>query len=343
MWSGCGEGRGDGGLNQLRRHRLVAEPAHRSAQQLRLLPAHFQRFGGAEPEQVFLAGSQQLPSRRAVVDDVQPAHHGDRQGGQLALDQIGGRGDLVGHRNLGHHQLVAVRIDGTRIAVQHSQTGGTDGGVDLAVAPGPAHGVGDDDGNLDTQPLAQRGAQRRGTAVGIDWQERQFGPTDIGAVDAGGGLDESEPVLGDQRPALAGQHPHRLVVDQLAAKLIALLGILRRRHQPALAFGHHLAGDHHDVAVAQPGRSGRQRGSQIVAGPEFGKPGDGQDLDRGGGTVLGHGVTPASSSPARTISAVAVGSAISSGIARTATPSMSASSPSCTSQQSSTPVPRRAP
>ena len=162
----------------------------------------------------------------------------------------------------------------------------------------------------------------------------------------GGGLNQPEPVLGDQGPALARQHPHRLVVDQLAAQLVALLGVLGRRHQPALAFGHHLAGDHHDVAVAQPGRGGGDGSTQIVAGPEFGKPGDGQDLDRRGGAVLSHGAhaaTPASSSPALTISAVAFGSLINSGIERTATPSMSAWSPSCTSQQSSIPVPRRAP
>ena len=89
----------------------------------------------------------------------EPAHHGHRHGGQLALDQIGGRGDLVGHRDLGDHQLVAVLVDGARIAVQHGQTRRADGGVDLAVAPGAAHRVGDDHGDGDTQPLAQSGPQ----------------------------------------------------------------------------------------------------------------------------------------------------------------------------------------
>ena len=281
-----GERLGDGGLDQVRRHRLVGEPAHRPARQLGLPAARVEGFGGAEPEQVLLAGSQQLPRRRAVVGDGQPAHHGHRHRGQFALDQIGRRGDLVGHRDLGDHQLVAVLVDGARVAVQHGQPRGAHRGVGLAVAPGAAHRVGDDHGDGDAQPVAQSGPQGSGTGVGIDWQQREFGPADVGPVHTGGGLNQPEPVLGDQGPALAGQHAHRLVVDQLAAQLVARLGVFGGRHQPALAFGHHLAGDHHDVAVAQPWRGGGDGSTQVVAGPEFGKPGHGQDFDRRGGAML---------------------------------------------------------
>ena len=160
---------------------------------------------------------------------TEPAHHGHRHRGQFALDQIGGRRDFVGHRDLGDDQLVAVPVDSTRISVQHGQAGRADRGVDLADAPGPAHRVGDHHRDVDAQPVAQIGAQRGGAAVGIDWQQREFGPADVGSVHARGGLNQPEPVLGDQGPALAGQHPHRLVVDQLAAQLIALLGVLGRR------------------------------------------------------------------------------------------------------------------
>ena len=139
---------------------------------------------------------------------------------------------------------------------------------------------------VDAEPVAQPGPQRSGAGVGIDRQQREFGPADVGPVHAGGGLNQPEPVLGDQGPALARQHAHRLVVDQLAPQLVALLGVFGRRHQPALALGHHLAGDHHDVAVAQPRCGGGDGSAQVVAGPEFGKPGDGQDLDRRGGAVL---------------------------------------------------------
>jgi len=43
---------------------------------------------------------------------------------------------------------------------------------------------------------------------------------------------------------------------------------------------------HRDIAVTQPGRRGRQRRTQIIAGPEFGEPGHGQDLDRRGGAMV---------------------------------------------------------
>ena len=76
---------------------------------------------------------------------------------------------------------------------------------------------------------------------------------------------------------------------------------------------------------------------------ELGQAGHGKQLDRGGRTVLGHGLTPARSSPARTISAVVDGSVISSGTDRTSTPAISARSPSCTSQPSRMPTPERGP
>ena len=198
----------------------------------------------------------------------------------------------------------------------------------------------------DTEAAAQPGPQCRRAAIGIDGQQRQFVRADVGSVDAGRGLDDAQFVLGDQRAAFAGQYADGLVVDKLAAQRVPLLGVFGRGHQPAFALGHHLAGDHHYVAVAQPGRGGGQRRAEVVAGTELGKPGDGQDLDRRRGAVLAtgrHAATPARSKPALTISAVAFGSVISSGTERTAIPSMSAWSPSWTSQQSRMPVPARAP
>ena len=62
-----------------------------------------------------------------------------------------------------------------------------------------------------------------------------------------------------------------------------------------------------------------------------------------GGVVFGHIADKFGRRPALTISAVAAGSVIISGTARTATPSMSAWSSWLTSQQSRIPVPRRAP
>ena len=70
--------------------------------------------------------------------------------------------------NLGDQQFVAMPVDGTEIVVQHSETGRADGGVDLAVAPGAAHRVGDDHGDGDAKPLAQLGAQPRGAGIRVD-------------------------------------------------------------------------------------------------------------------------------------------------------------------------------
>ena len=78
-------------------------------------------------------------------------------------------------------------------------------------------------------------------------------------------------------------------------------------------------------------------------GPELRQAGHRDQFDRGRRAVVGHGLTPARSSPARTISAVAAGSVISSGTDRTSTPAISAWSPSCTSQPSRMPTPERGP
>ena len=102
-----------------------------------------------------------------------------------------------------------------------------------------------------------------------------------------------------------------------APDAVALLRVGRHPHQPSLYFGHDLAGDDHDVAGAQPAaprprspRSGRRRAGTPAA------PSTGQDLEprRRRGQSTG---TPASENAARTMSAVASTSDISSGTART--------------------------
>ena len=92
----------------------------------------------------------------------------------LPFDQVGRRGDLVGDGDLGDDQLVAVPVLRPRVAVQHRQAGGADREVGLAVAPGPAHGVGDDHADRDTEPFAQPGPQRRGAAIRVGRQQRQL-------------------------------------------------------------------------------------------------------------------------------------------------------------------------
>ena len=275
-----------------------------------------------------------------------PAHHRDRDAAELALDQVGGGGELVGQRHLGDQQLVALDVHRAGVAVQHREPGRADRGVGLPDPPAAAHRVGDDHGDVDAEQSVQRGAQPGGAAVRIGGQQGQLVAAHVRAVDAGGGLHDAELVRDDQGLPAAGQHPLALGVDELAAQPVARLRVGGRGHEPALDLGHHLAGDDHDVAVGQPRRRGRQRRGQVVARAELGQAGHGQDLQAGRRRVVGDLSQPAaphSSRAARAIAAVASTSVISSGTARTSTPGTSAVSPVCTSQPSSSPPSARAP
>jgi hypothetical protein len=58
--------------------------------------------------------------------------------------------------------------------VQHGQAGRPDREVGLAIAPGPAHGVGDDHADRHAEAFTQPGPQRRGAGIGIDGQQGQL-------------------------------------------------------------------------------------------------------------------------------------------------------------------------
>ena len=107
---GRGERFGDRGLDELWRDRFVAESPHRTPQQLGLGAAERDGFLGAQPEQVLVAGAQQGAGVGSVVLQRQAAHDRDRNVGQLALDEVGRGGDLVGDRDLGDDELVAVPV-----------------------------------------------------------------------------------------------------------------------------------------------------------------------------------------------------------------------------------------
>ena len=110
VWRGCRERFGDGGLEEVGRHGLGTESADRSAEQLRLTAAEGECFLGPEPEQVLFAGPQQRARVGTIVGQRESAHHGHRDIGQLALDQVGRRGDFVGDGDLGDDQVVAVSV-----------------------------------------------------------------------------------------------------------------------------------------------------------------------------------------------------------------------------------------
>ena len=215
------------------------------------------------------------------------------------------------------------------------------------------------------RPRAQLGAQAGGAGVGVGGEQGELVGRDVGAVDARGGLHDAELARDDQRAAAAGDHPLGLGVDELAAQPVALLRVGRGGHEAALDLGDHLGGDDDDVAVGQPGRGGGERAGEVVAGPELGQARHRQDGEAPGrrgrrrgpdrtacgapaapassSDRPGPAQTPATSSAARAIAAVAGTSVISSGTARTSTPGTSAASPVCTSQPSSSPPSARAP
>ena len=342
-----GERFGHRGLDEFGRNGFGTELTDRPAQQLGLAAAQPKRFVGAQPEQVFLARPQQRARVGSVVAQCQSTHHRDGDAGQFALHQIGRRGDLVGDRHLGDDELVAVPIVRSGVAVQHRQPGGTDREIGLAVAPCPPHGVGDHHADRHPEPLMQHRAQCRGAGVRVHRKQRQLRRADIGAVHTGRRLHQPKRVLGDQRAALARQHAYGFDIDQFAPQRIPFIRIRGRRDDSSLALGHHLAGDHHDVVVAQPRRGRGDRSAQVVSGPELRQPGHRKHFDGSRGAMVVHRrgprLKPARSSPARTISAVVGGSVISSGTARTSTPSISARSSSCTSQPSRMPTPERGP
>ena len=111
------------GLDDARLDRPAGEPAHRTPQQLGLPAAEVDRLGGAEPEQVVDPAAQQARGARPVIAQGQAPHHCHGHSGEFALDQIGRRGDLVGHSHLGHQQFVAVAVACSGIAVQDRQAG----------------------------------------------------------------------------------------------------------------------------------------------------------------------------------------------------------------------------
>ncbi|MCO5606194.1 hypothetical protein L7F22_060381 [Adiantum nelumboides] len=262
--------------------RLVGEVAGAATQQDRLAAPAGDRLLGAQPEQVLGDRPDQVTGGRAVVGQGRAAQHRDRQPAELALHQVRGRGDLVGDGDLGDEQVVALAVDGAGVAVQHRQPGRADRDVGLADPPAAPQGVGDDDADLDPEPLPQPAAEPGRAGVRVGGQQGELVAADVGAVDARGGLHDAELPGHDQRPALAGHHALGLLVDQPAAQRVALLLVGGGRHQPALDLGEHLAGDHHDVAVAQPGHPLGQRGDT-----------DARQLERGAGhgggrVVVGH-------------------------------------------------------
>ena len=96
---------------------------------------------------------------------------GHRNARGLAHDELGGRGDLVGHADLGGLELPTEGVGGAPEIDHGGHPGAADGHVGDALAPGPAEGVGDDDPDLDAGVGPQPVADAAGRAVGVLGQE----------------------------------------------------------------------------------------------------------------------------------------------------------------------------
>ncbi len=84
---------------------------------------------------------------------------------------------VVGDCDLGDHQLIAVWVADTGMNCATCQTSGADCGISLAVAPGASHGVGDDHGDGDAEPLAQPARRLRRTGFQDRPAAALLGPT----------------------------------------------------------------------------------------------------------------------------------------------------------------------
>ena len=285
-----GERRGEGGphgpVDDGRVDRGIVEPAAGAAR--------FEEVDGVA------AGAEQVLTRRAheVAGGAVPGRAGHaaqqrrRDPARLALDQVGGGGDLVGHGGLGDLQDAPVVVGAAAVIGDRAHPGQPDGRVGLAQPPGPPEGVGDHDHDVGPGQLAEPGPQGGGGGVGVGRGQDQAVAAGVGRVDEGVGANDAMPVLGDDQVAAPGDDPDGLGRDGGLRDGEPRLRVGGQLDQAALGLGHDLRGDGEHVAVGQrePGRldPGEQERGQVVARPDLGQAGQRRDGDRPGCRMTGH-------------------------------------------------------
>ena len=148
------------------------------------------------PEPVAARPADQHGGARPVVGgDVraQPADDGDGRPGGLALDQVGGRGGLVGDAADGDLEGAAGEVHAAAHVVEDRETRCAQGEVADTLAPRTAAGVGDEHRGARAGELVQPGPQRPGGRVGVGREQQHDAVGDVGRVDAGGGQDRADP------------------------------------------------------------------------------------------------------------------------------------------------------
>jgi hypothetical protein len=95
------------------------------------------------------------------------SHDGHRHAPVLSHDQLGRRGDLVGHTDLGGHELSAPRVERSLQVHHGGHPGAPDGDVRHAAAPGSPERVAHDHADVHTEQCLQAGPDAPSRSVGV--------------------------------------------------------------------------------------------------------------------------------------------------------------------------------
>src|SRR5215212_1689624 len=221
-----------------------------------------------------------------------PPHHGQWDPVGLAHHELGGGGDLVGHREYARLHRVAVRVFQSPVVRDGVHAGDADGDVRYAVPPGPSERVRDHHGHLDAGifgervPKLRRGGVRvhREQADGVVSGDVRGVYASVGADEAVVGLRDDDAAVHAYDAAALAQHHLDLARVLPVAPRVALRerGRLDRAKvdQAALGLTDDLVRHDEHVARAQvPGYRTRDHTVQVVAGTDLRETLDTQHLD----------------------------------------------------------------
>ena len=196
----------------------------------------------------------------------QASHQGSRYAAGLALDQIGGRCQFIDRAANGHRELTAVGVELSAVVDQWADAGGAEREVRDTPAPGPAGGVGDDDGQGVGDGAGQQTehilTNLRGERVGIAGKHQHDVLTPhVGGIDPGCRHHRTGGRRDDAGHAATGC-PLRHDPSGLGRDHGVLVG--RWGAQPQ-GLREDLARQHDRDRCGHPGQSRRQQGSEIGA------------------------------------------------------------------------------
>jgi hypothetical protein len=229
----------------------------------------------------------------------------DRRGHSpgLAEHELGGTGDLVGHRDLGGAKLAPTGVRRAAQVPERSEARDAERDVGRPLPPRAAERVAHDHADVRVRQVAQPGAKPSRRPVGIERQQHEDAVRRrVGGVDPCRRADEAVPRLCDHErwpgahhlAALAQDHLHVPRITVRPGQLHGACGRLdvREPHHAALDLGDRLLRDDDDVTVLEasdPPCRGVQEEREIVALLQLREPLERDHPDDAGGWVcLGH-------------------------------------------------------